>query len=33
MSYTVYICGPISNMPNWNREAFEQAENMLREKG
>ena len=30
---TVYICGPISGKPNWNREAFEAAEQALKEKG
>ncbi len=29
----VYISGPISNKPNLNFEAFEQAENLLLEKG
>ncbi len=30
---TVYICGPISGLPNLNREAFEAAEQALRKKG
>lgn len=30
---TVYLCGPITGLPNLNREAFEEAERTLTEKG
>lgn len=33
MEFTLYLAGPISNMPNDNREAFEAAADLLRSKG
>lgn len=33
MKHHLYLCGPISNMPDFNRPAFNQAAQALRESG
>lgn len=33
MKKRLYLCGPITGLPNWNRDAFNDAESALRSAG